>query len=53
MDYRQGVSDGLRFAEYRIYERIAVLRDGRTVHVVGPVSRAYVVGLRQADCRIR
>lgn len=53
MDYRQGMSDGLRFAEYRVYERTAILRDGRTVHVVVPVSRAYVDGLRKMGCRIR
>jgi len=53
MDYRRGMLDGHRFAEYRVYERTAVRRDGRTVYVIRPVSRAYIDGLRQAGCRIR
>lgn len=53
MDFHRGQLDGLRFREYRAYERTAVLRDGRIVYVAGPVSRAYVDGLRQAGCRIR
>lgn len=53
MDFHQGKLDGRRFAEYRVCERTAILRDGRTVHVVGPTSRAYVDGLRTAGCQVR
>ena len=53
MGYEQGKTDGLRFAEFRVYERIALLRDGRAVYVAGPICRAYCDGLRDAGCRLR
>jgi hypothetical protein len=53
MEYERGKSDGLRFVEFHAYERIAILRDGRTTYVSGPISRTYCEGLRDAGCRIR
>ena len=53
MGYEHGKTDGLRFAEFRVYERIATLRDGRAVYVAGSISRAYCEGLRDAGCQVR
>ena len=53
MEYERGKTDGLRYSEFRVYERIAMLRDGRTAYVTGLVSRAYCDGLRDGGCRIR
>ena len=53
MGYQNGKTDGLRFAEFRVYERMAILRDGRAVNVAGVISRAYCEGLRDAGCRLR
>jgi len=53
MGYENGKTDGLRFAEFRVYERIALLRDGRVVYVAGTISKAYCDGLLDGGCRIR
>jgi hypothetical protein len=53
MEYERGKTDGLRFAEFRTYERIVTLRDGRTAYVTVPISKAYCEGLRDSGCRIR
>jgi hypothetical protein len=52
-EYERGKTDGLRFAEFRTYERIATFGDGRTAYVAGPISRLYCEGLRDAGCRVR
>jgi len=53
MGYERGKLDGLRFAEFRVYEHIAILRIGGAVYVPGQISRPYCEGLRDAGCQLR
>lgn len=53
MGYEHGKTDGLRFVEFRVYERVATRHDGSTTYVAGTISTAYCDGLRDAGCRLR
>lgn len=40
-------------AEFHVYERVLVLRDGRRLPYVGPVSSAIVAAMQAAGVQIR
>jgi hypothetical protein len=41
------------YREFHVYERVIVLRDGRRVAYVGPVSSAIVAAMQAAGVLIR
>jgi hypothetical protein len=41
------------YAEFHVYERLLVLRDGRRVAYVGPLSAAVVADMQAAGVKIR
>lgn len=41
------------YAEFHVYEKIAVLRDGRRLSYVGTISPAVIDAMRGAGVKIR
>ncbi len=41
------------YAEFHVYERVAIMRDGRTVHFIGTVDATVIAAMTSAGVKIR
>ncbi len=41
------------YSEFHVYERVAIMRDGRTVHFIGTVDATVIAAMTSAGVKIR